>query len=153
MEALTGTAKTGTTDGGTLTDPIEVAQDRDVRQSQVVSWGIGCFTKEQMDSIPQRGLRFGEEAIELLQSIDMSEDDVHFIVSYVFNRKKGTPFQELGGSCVTLLALAAALGYSLEQAEIHEITRVLSKPKEFFAKRNAEKNAAGLIATDLKGTK
>ena len=68
------------------------------------------------------------------------------LVGFVYARDVGDLGQEIGGVSVTLLALAYASGMSANGEEVREVARVLSKPKEWFAERNAMKNAAGFDA-------
>ena len=66
---------------------------------------------------------------------------------YVYDRDPGELTQEVGGVSVTLLALCAALGVSADGVESDEVRRIMSKPPEYWAARNAKKNAAGFKAT------
>ena len=116
---------------------------RDERQTTVAHWAQSAFGHDQATSLPQRGLRLLEEAIEAFQACGGDEAMAHKLVSFVFSRPPGTVGQELGGVAVTTLALAAAAGLSAEEEECREIHRVLSKPIREFTERNANKNAAG----------
>ena len=68
---------------------------------------------------------------------------VHRLVDYVFARPVGNLAQEIGGVGITLLALAQAATIDADAEEQREFERVLAKPLEHFAARNAAKNAAG----------
>lgn len=130
---------------------------RDRRQAKVFAWAKAAFSVEQATSLRQRGLRLLEEAIETLQAVGGDPAQAHRLVDYVFGRPVGELGQELGGVSVCLLALAAAAGLSADAEEQREVERVLAKPLEEFAKRNAAKNAAGFLAqpiprTDLAAT-
>jgi hypothetical protein len=117
--------------------------DRDHRQTMVTDWARRAFGEAEATSLPQRGLRLLEEAIEAFQACSGDEALAHKLVTYVFGRPPGTVGQELGGVAVTTLALAAAAGLSADEEECREIHRVLSKPVGEFTQRNANKNAAG----------
>lgn len=117
--------------------------ERDERQRIVADWCAAAFGLGQASSVPQRGLRLLEEAIEAYQAAGCDRAMAHKLVDFVFDRPSGTVAQELGGVAVTLLALAAAAGESAEIEEQREIARVLSKPLEHFTARNAAKNGAG----------
>lgn len=123
---------------------------RVTRQRRVAEWAALAFGKEEATSIPQRGLRLLEEAIELYQACGCGESQAHDLVTYVFSRPKGEIGQELGGVAVTTLVLAAAAGVSADTEECREINRVMSKPLAHFAERNAAKNAAGFSAIETK---
>lgn len=116
---------------------------RDQRQEMIASWAELAFGREEATSLPQRGLRLLEEAIEAFQACGGDEAFAHKLVGFVFSRPKGEIGQELGGVAVTVLALAAAAGLSADEEEAREIHRVLSKPLKEFSERNANKNAAG----------
>lgn len=116
---------------------------RRFRQQRVHRWCIAAFGDDHARSIEQRGIRLAEEALELAQAAGCSAEMIHKLVDYVFSRPVGDLRQEAGGVGVTLLALGAAAGFSVDVAEEAEIARVLSKPLAHFAARNAAKNAAG----------
>jgi hypothetical protein len=123
-----------------------VIEDRDARQQQVADWCTAAFGAEHQASVPQRGLRFLEEAIEAFQAIGGDPAQAHKLIDYIFAKEPGELFQELGGVGVTLLALGAAAKLSVDKAERTEIARVLSKPLEHFWARNKVKNDAGFDA-------
>ena len=118
---------------------------RDQRQTALSEWAEAAFGHDQSTSLPQRGLRLLEEAIEAFQACGGDEAMAHKLVAFVFARPAGTVGQELGGVAVTTLLLAAAAGLSAEEEEGREIHRVLSKPVREFTERNANKNAAGFL--------
>lgn len=122
---------------------IERSTFRDRRQVLIADWAKAAFGHEEATSIPQRGLRLLEEAIEAFQACGCDEALAHKLVTYVFARPVGEIGQELGGVAVTTLALAAAAGLSADEEECREVQRVLSKPLREFTERNASKNAAG----------
>lgn len=122
---------------------VELNLPRDKRQEMIANWAERAFGREEATSIPQRGLRLLEEAIEAFQACGGDEAKAHELVAFVFGRDKGEVGQELGGVAVCVLALAAAAALSADQEEAREINRVLSKPLREFTDRNAAKNAAG----------
>ena len=125
-------------------DPaVRALSERDRRQRTVADWAEQAFGREQATSLPQRGLRLLEEAVETFQACGGDEAMAHKLVAFVFARPAGTVGQELGGVAVTTLALAAAAGLSADEEECREIRRVQSKPVAEFTERNASKNAAG----------
>lgn len=122
---------------------VERSISRDQRQVLLESWAERAFGRAESTSIPQRGLRLLEEAIEAFQAAGGDEAVAHKLVSFVFARPPGAIGQELGGVAVTTLLLAAAAGLSADEEECREVHRVLSKPLREFTERNAAKNAAG----------
>lgn len=125
---------------------------RDLRQRKVADWCAVAFGSDHAASIPQRGIRHVEEAIEASQAAGCERDMIHKLVDYVFDRPAGELWQELGGSGLTLLALAQAAGVSADECETAEIARVLAKPLEHFTKRNQSKNDAGFVVTPTAAT-
>lgn len=123
------------------------SRDRCARQDRIYAWAQQAFTVEQATSLPQRGLRLLEEAIEAFQAVKGDQQQAHQLVDYVFSRPAGVLHQELGGVSVTLLALTAAAGLCADEEEAREVTRVLAKPIEEFTRRNAAKNEAGFLAS------
>ena len=116
---------------------------RDRRQAMVTVWAEMAFGREEAKGLSQRGLRLLEEAIEAFQACGGEAKIAHELVTFIFKQPCGLIGQELGGVAVSLLALAAAAGFSADVEECREIHRVLSKPLEEFTRRNAVKNAAG----------
>lgn len=125
----------------------KTAGDRDDRQRQVAEWCAAAFGIEHQSSVPQRGLRMLEEAIEAYQALNGDPAQAHALIDYIFAKEPGQLFQELGGLSLTLLALAAAAGVSADEAERTEIARVMAKPLAWFHARNEVKNKAGFDAT------
>lgn len=120
-----------------------VVDARAERQKKVWAWCIAAFGASHTTSIPQRGIRMLEEAIELAQACGCHRAMAHNLLDFVYDRPAGTIEQELGGVGLTVLALANAAGLSADAAEAKELARVLSKPLAQFHARNAAKNAAG----------
>jgi hypothetical protein len=123
--------------------PQPAPLSRALLQSVVHRWCVNAFGDDHARSVEQRGIRLAEEAIETAQASGCQAEMLHRLVDYVYSRPVGDLQQEIGGVGVTLLALGAAAAIDVDHAERKEITRVLSKPLEHFAARNAAKNAAG----------
>jgi|SRR6185295_6379885 len=119
---------------------------RSRRQLLIAAWAKASFGEAEATSIPQRGVRLLEEAVELYQACGGDEAMAHKLVTYVFGRDKGTVGQELGGVAVCALLVAEAAGLSADEEEAREIFRILGKPTKHFTERNANKNAAGFLA-------
>jgi hypothetical protein len=116
---------------------------RDERQEMVAAWCAAAFGKGHASSLPQRGVRLLEEAIEAYQAVGGTADMAHRLVDFIFARPRGRLDQELGGVGVTLLALANAAALSADACESAEVLRILQKPLAHFAARNRAKNDAG----------
>jgi hypothetical protein len=121
--------------------------DRDLRQHRVFVWAANAFGEGHARSIPQRGIRLAEEAIEAAQAAGCERAMLHKLVDYIFDRPVGNLGQEIGGVGLTLLALAEAADESADAREASELERVLAKPLAHFAERNRVKNDAGFDLT------
>lgn len=128
---------------------MSAMSERPVRQRLITKWAVDSFTEEEALSVEQRGLRLLEEAIELAQVCRVDKSMIHKLVDYVYGRPVGQIQQEIGGVGLTLLVLGEVAHVDVDLCEVVEIQRVLIKPKEFFAERNHQKNAAGFRALSL----
>lgn len=93
-------------------------------QFDVGDWMLRCFGREISEDKVERADRFGEEALELLQSVGMDKERVLRLVNYVYDRPEGDPRQEVGGVMVTLAAFCRAHGINLEKAAMAELKRI-----------------------------
>jgi hypothetical protein len=118
------------------------------RQHAVADWCVQAFGAQQASSLPQRGLRLAEEAIEAAQAAGTPAAILHTLIDHVYSRPVGDLGQELGGVGVTMLALAHAADKNADECEAAEVNRVLELPLEHFTRRNAEKNRLGFSARD-----
>lgn len=109
-------------------------------QARVRAWILQCFGLPIADDTVERNYRFFEEATELVQSLEMTREDCHLLVDYVFDRPVGEPCQETGGAMVTLAALCACNGISMDQEGEVELARISSpEMMEKIRKKQAEK--------------
>lgn len=72
---------------------------------RVRSWLVKCFGRAVLDDVEERALRFGEESLELVQSLGVTREQALALVKQVYDKEPGDPFQELGGTMVTLATL------------------------------------------------
>ncbi|HWV19498.1 MAG TPA: hypothetical protein VN036_00545 [Devosia sp.] len=107
-------------------------------QDRVYEWVLSCFGEEIARDIVERNHRFLEEALELVQSLGCSQSEAHQLVDYVYHRPAGEPFQEAGGTQVTLAALLHAAGITMAEAGEIELTRVWLKADAIRAKQAAK---------------
>lgn len=94
-------------------------------QARIENWVIDCFGTEIASNIPERVLRFIEEAAELAQSLGVTREQIYRVITYTFARPPGNPDQEVGGTMVTLAALCAAAKIDMNVAAETEYKRVL----------------------------
>src|ERR1700689_974373 len=107
-------------------------------QERVQDWLRACFTTEICRDRVQRNHRFLEEALELVQSLDCTASEAHQLVDYVFGRPVGEPTQELGGTIITLHALASANNMDVVAAGEIELVRVWTMIDKIRTKQDAK---------------
>jgi hypothetical protein len=93
-------------------------------QPAVLAWMLDCFGEALTYDRQERGIRFMEEATELVQASGITVDQAHALVDYVYNREVGEPEQEVGGVMVTLAALCTALSIDLTKEANTELDRI-----------------------------
>ncbi len=91
---------------------------------RVASWAFKCFGEKVVNDKMERNFRFIEEALELIQSLGCEKEDVLKLVDYVYNRKPGEPFQEVGGVLVTLAILCNVNSIEIDNAGYTELRRI-----------------------------
>lgn len=93
-------------------------------QSAVSKWMVETFgDKIAMDPL-ERIMRFLEEAMELAQTLGMTEAECGRVASYVWGRPAGEVNNEVGGVMVTLAALCHRQEVDLSAAALGELTRI-----------------------------
>lgn len=90
-------------------------------QERVKDWIISTFDEAVIVDIPERCHRFIEEALELVQCLGLSKEDVYRHVTRTYGRPLGDPQQEIGGVMVTLNGLATAAGIDVQLAAETEL--------------------------------
>jgi hypothetical protein len=94
-------------------------------QAHVQKWLYLVFKdQEGRTSYQVRVFRFYEEATELAQATDLTREEAHRMVDWVYDRKKGEVVRELGGTMTTLAALTTASGFTLNHVAVTELERV-----------------------------
>lgn len=105
------------------TPPLATA-DREGFQARVQPWMMECFGEKISADRVERGDRFLEEALELLQSGGYDRERIKALVDYVWNRPAGEPSQEVGGVMVTLAAYCLAHDLNMHAAGETELARI-----------------------------
>lgn len=113
-------------------------------QDRVKPWMDACFGPEISNDRMERGDRFLEEALELLQSGGYPRERVASLVDYVFDRPVGDPPQEVGGVMVTLAAYCLAHGLDMHEAGETELARIWTKVEKIRAKQAAKPKGSAL---------
>lgn len=107
-------------------------------QDNVTQWLGKVFSQEVLDNSNERNFRFLEEAVELVQSANMSKEDVLRIVDYVYDRPVGEIPQEIGGVMVSLIALCNRHGRNLHDDAMTEINRCWQNIEKIRSKQAAK---------------
>jgi hypothetical protein len=125
-------------------EPVATLQER------IAPWMQECFGPVISEDKLERGDRFLEESLELLQSGDYPKDRVYALIEYVYNRPKGEPSQEVGGVMITLGAYCLAHKLDMHEAGEVELARI-NQPliiEKIRAKQKAKPTGSALpIAT------
>lgn len=113
---------------------FQVISEAPSQQERVRNWLFECFGEKVARNKAERAFRFMEEALELVQAIGLTKEDVHRCVSYTFNRSVGEINQEIGAVGFTLAALCFASGISMQEAVEEEIVRNWGRKDEVIEK-------------------
>ncbi len=113
-------------------------------QSRVQPWMMACFGPEISADKLERGDRFLEEAIELLQSVDYPRERTYALIEYVYGREQGEINQEIGGVMITLAAFCLAHGQDMHEAGEVELARIWTKVEKIRAKQAAKPTGSAL---------
>jgi NTP pyrophosphatase (non-canonical NTP hydrolase) len=113
-------------------------------QERVRPWMLECFGPEIANDRVERGDRFCEEALELLQASGYDRRRVLALVDYVFNRPAGEITQETGGVLVTLAAFCLAHGIDMHAAGETELARIWTKVDVIRAKQATKPTGSAL---------
>lgn len=105
---------------------------------------LRCMGADTVYNRQERGLRFLEEAIELVQAVGIMRSDVREMVDHVYDKPVGSVRSEIAGSMITLAVLADALGYDLQDASMEELARIereigVIRERHFKKKLRADK--------------
>ncbi len=120
-------------------------------QARVAVWMHETFGAEVSSDFRERGFRFGEEAIELLQANGTTKDEVLLLVDYVYGRPVGELRQEVGGTMLTLGALCQARNINLAGAAYEEMARCEQPAVRAKIQAKQEAKRARMIASPLPG--
>jgi NTP pyrophosphatase (non-canonical NTP hydrolase) len=110
--------------------------------ARVLQWAVDSFG-EIARNRDERAARLAEEAMEVAQAEGVPLETLKRIADRIYSRPLGELGQEVGGLGITLYALAANCGLDLFGEIEREWKRVLSKPRDWWQRKHAEKVAAG----------
>jgi hypothetical protein len=108
-------------------------------QQRVAPWMQECFGEAIAKDVQERGDRFLEESLELLQSHGYDRARIATLVDYVYGRPAGEPSQEVGGVMVTLAAYCLATGIDMHASGETELARIWTKVEVIRAKQKSKR--------------
>lgn len=88
-----------------------------------------------------RAYRALEEMLELNQTLEISEEKAHELVTYVFSRPLGEIRQEAGGVAFTTIALFSALGIDFINSGHDAVSEAYSRIDQIKAKSKTKPKA------------
>lgn len=118
------------------------AHETTAEPARVLQWAVDSFG-EIARNRDERAARLAEEAMEVAQAEGVPLETLKRIADRIYSRPLGELGQEVGGLGITLYALAANCGLDLFGEIEREWKRVLSKPRDWWQRKHAEKVAAG----------
>ena len=113
-------------------------------QDRVAPWMQECFGPEISADRLERGDRFLEEALELLQSGGYTPERARALIEYVWARPVGDPAQEVGGVMVTLAAYCLAHDLDMHEAAEIELSHIWTDVDKIRAKHAAKPRGSAL---------
>lgn len=113
------------------------------RPTRFLEWAHRTFGDVALDP-QERAMRFFEEAAELANALDLSQETMIAIVNRVCSREAGDIRRELGQALCTLELLAKAIGVDAEDEAAKEFQRVQRIPQAEWDRRHAAKVAIGI---------
>lgn len=117
-------------------------------QKRAGDWSVAAFGVDSVENkVPTRVDRFDEESAELSQSLGQTMWRAMQIIKYVYHRPVGDPFQEVGGTMVTLATLcnaASSLHLDYELAAETELARAWKNIDAVRAKQALKREGSPL---------
>ena len=115
-------------------------------QDRVLAWLSHTFPREVVIDKRERGFRFCEESLELVQSLGITRDEVLELVDYVYSRQVGSVKEEVGGVGITLASVCIASGVSMESCFDDELDyKCWPKAAAIKAKHESKTNKASSL--------
>lgn len=115
-------------------------------QQGVAKWMEECFVASLYSNMTERGDRFLEEVLEMLQAHGYPFERISTLADYVYKRPVGDPEQEVGGVMITLAGFCYIAGHDMQALGDRELERI-NQP-EVKAKIQAKQAAKAKIHFD-----
>lgn len=113
-------------------------------QTQITTWAHITFREENVLDRMERGFRFCEESLELVQAIGIDKEDIYKLIDYVYSRPKGDKKQEIGGVLTTLAVLASVHDLDIDLCVRDELKRIWLRIDQIRAKQQNKPTASPL---------
>lgn len=113
---------------------MSTAHNLDAFQKWIWNWMQECFGPPE-EIATDRGFRFLEEALELSQAVNVTREDAHKLVDYVFDRDPGVVSDEVGDVLLTLAGVASANDVPFVTAAHNVTMRAVKNRDKIIAKR------------------
>ena len=110
-------------------------------QGRVKPWMMACFGEKISGNVQERGDRFLEEALELLQANGYDPLRIATLRDYVWSRPIGDRRQEVGGVMITLAAYCLAMDIDMHREGEDELARIWGKIEQIRAKQASKPNS------------
>lgn len=107
-------------------------------------WALQTYGSA-VHGVRYQAFRFIEEALELVQAMGLTKEDVSRTVEYVFARRRGDAYEEFGDVRLTLDIMAESLHISSDDAYENCLLRVAGLDILKARAKDQAKIAAGLI--------
>ena len=125
-----------------------IIQAWDKWQTNVNKCFSQCFTPDILFDPIERGDRFLEESLELVQTIpNYTKDRAHALVNYTFGRPVGKIDQEVGGVVACLAALCNAMNISIGKQAVLDQKRAWKNIAKIRAKHSTKPTGSKLVNT------
>lgn len=107
-------------------------------QHEVAGFVLDTFGDQLALDPVERGARFIEEALELIQATGITREHAHAMVDYVYDRPVGKVADEVGGAGITLMALANVEQLNVLQCVAETLGRAEGRIEKIREKNKAK---------------
>lgn len=115
------------------------------KQKELATLVTATWSHELMYNPRERALRFLEEAVELVQAMRLTRDEVFTSVLRVYSRPPGDAPKEIGQVYQTLLCTAEALDVDAS-AQLEQNVEYIRNNRDLLRSRFLQKQADGVTS-------
>lgn len=121
----------------------------EIYQARVKQWMVECFGEEITQNPTERAYRFLEEALELVQSLNISKEDVTRLTDYTYGRPIGDTKIEIGQTTLVLAALAETCNVNMDDQKWKELESAWNRIDKIREKWKSKTARAPLPSTRI----